>query len=72
MVYYRVNTRIQMFYFDSNTCVHLKCPELAFWKAEVDRMMFGWLFLLLPPLVKNTHLVFLMFYFYFLSKHMDF
>jgi len=22
-----------MFYFDSNTIVPLKCPELAFWKA---------------------------------------
>jgi len=33
MVYYRVNTRVQMFYFDSKTCVPLKCPELAFWKV---------------------------------------
>jgi len=54
-----------MFYFDSNTFVPLKCPELAFWKADVDRMTFGRLFLLFPPPV---HLLFLTFYFHFLSK----
>jgi len=50
MFYYRVNTRVQMFYFDSNTFVPLKCPELAFCKAYVDRMTFGRLFLLFTPL----------------------
>jgi len=64
MVYYRVNSRVQMFYFDSNT------SALAFWKADVDRMTFGRLFQLFPPAVKNTHLVFLTFYFHFLSKHL--
>ena len=54
MVYYRVNTRVQMFYFEYNTYVPLKGPEPAFG----NRM-------------KNTHLVFL-FYFHFLSKHVDF
>ena len=43
-----------MFYFDSNTCLPLKCPELALWKADVDRMTFGRLFLLFPHPVKNT------------------
>jgi len=47
-----------MFYFDSNMFVPLKCPELSFWKVDVDRMTFDWLFLLFPPPVKNTHLVF--------------
>jgi len=72
MDYYRVNTRVQMFYFDSNTFVPLECPELAFWKADVYRMTFGRLFLLFSPPVKNTHLVFLTFYFHFPSKHVDF
>ena len=36
-----------MFDFDSNTFVPLKCPELVFWKGDVDRMTFGRLFLLL-------------------------
>jgi len=45
MFYYRVNTQVQMFYFASNMFVLLKCPELAFLKAYVDRMMFGQLFL---------------------------
>ena len=49
MFYYRVKTQVQMFYFDSNTFVPLKCPELAFWKADVHRMTFGRLFLLIPP-----------------------
>ena len=39
MFYYRVNTRIQMFYFDSNTFVPLKCPEQAFWIGK--RMLTG-------------------------------
>ena len=65
--YHRDKTRVHMFYFDSNTCVPLKCPELALWKADVDRMMFDRLFLW-PPLVKNTHLVFLTFYVHFLSQ----
>ena len=56
--------RVPMFYFDSNTIVPLKCPELAFWKANVDRMTFGRLFLLFPPSIKNTHLVFLMYHIY--------
>ena len=72
MFYYCVNTQVQMFYFDSNTFVPLECPELAIWKANVDRVTFGRLFLLFPPPVKNTHLVFLTFYFHFLSKHVDF
>jgi len=72
MFYYRVNTRVHMFYFNSNTFVPLKCPELAFWKGDVDRMTFGRLFLLFPPSVKNTHLVFLTFYFHIFSKHVDF
>ena len=38
-----------MFYFDSNMFVPLKCPELVFWKADVDRMTFGRLLLLFPP-----------------------
>ena len=59
MVYYRVNTRVQMFYLDSNTFVPLTCSELAFWRADVDGMTFGRLFVLFPPPVKNTHLVFL-------------
>jgi len=46
--YHRVNTRVHMFYVDSNTFVPLKCPELALWKADVDRMTFGQLFLLFP------------------------
>ena len=29
MVYYRVNRRVQIFYFDSNIIVPLKCRELA-------------------------------------------
>jgi len=49
MIYYRVNTRVQIFYFDYNTFVPLKCPELAFWKADVDRMTFGRRFLLSTP-----------------------
>jgi len=61
-----------MFYFDSNTCVPLKCPELAFWKADVEMMTFGRLFLLSSPPVKDTPLVFLTFYFHFLSNHVDF
>jgi len=46
MFYYRVNTQVQMFYFDSNAFVPLKCPELAFWRVDVDRMTLGQLFLL--------------------------
>jgi len=73
MFYYRVNSRVHMFYFDSTTFVPLKCLEhIAFWKADVDRMTFGWLLLLFHYPVKNTHLVFLTFYFHFLSKHVDF
>jgi len=35
-----------MFYFDSNTTVPLQCDALVFfWKAYVDRMSFGLLFL---------------------------
>ena len=41
MVYYRVKPRVQMFYFDSNTFVPLKCDALALCKANVDRMSFG-------------------------------
>jgi len=52
MVYYCVNTWVQMFYFDSNMFVPLKCPDsnttvllqcvaLVVWKAYVDRMSFG-------------------------------
>jgi len=59
-----------MFYFDSNTFVPFKCHELTFWKADVDRMKFDRLFLLFSPLLKNTHLVFLTFFFHFLSKNM--
>ena len=44
-----------MFNFDANTLVPFKCPKVAFWKADVDRMAFGRLFLLFPPPVKNTH-----------------
>jgi len=50
----------------------LNVPELAFWKADVDKMMFGRLFPLFPPPVKNTHLVVLTFYFHFLSIHVYF
>jgi len=58
---------------DSNTFVPLECPQLAFWKVDVDRMTFGLLFLFIPPInVKNPHLVFLTFFFHFLSKHVDF
>ena len=39
--YYRVKTRVQMFYFDSNTTVSLQCVALVVWKAYVDRMSFG-------------------------------
>jgi len=72
MVYYRINTRVHMFYFESNTFVPLKCTEPAFWKAVVDRMTFGRLFLVFPPPVKNTHLGILTFYFHFLSEQVDF
>ena len=72
MVYYHVNTRVHMFHFDSNTCVPLTCPELAFCKADVDMMTFVRLFMLFIPPVKNTHVVFITFYFHFLSKHVDF
>jgi len=41
MFYYRVNARIQMFYFDSNTTVPLQCVALVVWKAYVDRLSFG-------------------------------
>jgi len=34
-----------MFYFDSNTTVPLQCVALVVWKAYVDMMSFGWLFL---------------------------
>jgi len=64
MFYYRVNTRIEILTF-----VLLKCPELAYWKADVDRMTFGRLLLLFPPQVKNTHLIFITFYFHFLSSN---
>ena len=52
MIYYRVKSRVQMFNFDSETCLPLlkiSSPELAFYKADVDRMAFGRLFLLFPP-----------------------
>ena len=55
MVYYRVNTRVHILFFYSNKFVLLECPELAFWKADVDRMTFGRLFPPPPtPPVKNT------------------
>ena len=41
ILYYRDKTRVQMFYFDSNTTVPLQCAALVFWKAYVDRMSFG-------------------------------
>jgi len=61
-----------MFHFDSNTFVPLTFLELPFCKADVNRMTFGRLFLLFPPPIKNPHLVFLAFFFHFLSKHVDF
>ena len=61
-----------MFNFDAYTFVPFKCPKVAFWKADVDRMAFGRLFLLFPPPVKNTHLVFLTFYFHCISTHVYF
>ena len=42
------NIRVQFFYFDSNTTVPLKCVALVVWKAYVDRLSFGWLFLGIP------------------------
>ena len=42
------NTRVQIFYFDSNTTVPLQCVALVVWKAYVERMSFGWLFLGIP------------------------
>ena len=48
--HYREKTRIQIFYFDSDTTVPLQCAALVcvFWKAHVDRMSFGWLFFGIP------------------------
>jgi len=38
-----------MFYFDSNTTIPLQCdPLVVFWKAYVDRMSSGSLFLGIP------------------------
>ena len=42
------NIQVQMFDFDSNTTVPLKCVPLVVWKAYVDRLSFGWLFLGIP------------------------
>jgi len=42
------NIRVQMFYFDSNTTIPLQCVALVVWKAYVDRLSFGWLFLGIP------------------------
>ena len=42
MVYYRVKSRVQMFYFDFNTSVPLNCDALFFGKTYVDMMSFGW------------------------------
>ena len=45
LLQYSNNTRVQMFYFHSNTTVPLQCVALVVRKAYVDRMSFGWLFL---------------------------
>jgi len=41
MIYYRVNTRVQMFYFEYNTTEPLQSAALVAWKAYVDSMSFG-------------------------------
>ena len=41
MFYYRVKTRVHMFYFEYNTTVPLQCVALVVWKVYVGRMSFG-------------------------------
>jgi len=43
-----------MFYFDYNTFEPLKCPELAFWKADVYRVTFCRLFFYSPSVKEHT------------------
>ena len=38
IIYFCDKTRVQMFYFDSNTTVPLQCAALVFWKVYVDRI----------------------------------
>ena len=41
MIYFHDKTRVQLFYFDSNTTVPLQCVTLVSWKAFVERVSSG-------------------------------
>ena len=53
MFSYAQRRKRDMFYFDSKTArpiVPLKCAALVFWKAYIDRMLFGY-----ADCKSNTH-----------------